>query len=887
MQVITTHINADLDGLAAMIAAQKLYPGAVMVFPGSKKKNLRDFLSQMISHRYEFPGPQTIEPEQITRLILVGTRMPEKIGLLARCLSNHNLEIHLFDHQPAAPESLAGHFELVEKAGSTTAVLVRLLQQKGLAITAREATIMALGIYDKTSSLTHLSTTALDLLSAAWLLEKGAELNIVSRFIGHDLTGQQVDLLHELMDAAGRYTIQNVPVVIITHALPEYVDDLALIVRRLMMMENLDTVFALIAMADRIYLLAESRIAEVNAGIIARDLGGGGHAAEASAAITDMSMGDAEEALVQSLHRHIQAQPVAREMMSHPAITITAGASIEQAKNLLTRYNVTAMPVLCDAALGQNKICGIISRMVVEKAAHHELGHLPVSEYMTTEIKTLPPEAVLSEIRELIIEHHQRLIPIVEGQEIKGIITRTDLLNRLINDPAHLPGSRSNNSELPSPERSRNVSDLIAESLDKNMIFLFRLAGEIAAELGFEAYAVGGIVRDLLLGKKNLDLDIVVEGDSSLFARAMAEKLNGKVMVHQQFNTAMVVMPDGFKIDIAAARLEYYEYPAALPTVEYSSIKLDLYRRDFTINAMAVHLNPEHFGILLDFFNCQNDLEYKSIKVLHNLSFVEDPTRIFRAVRLEQRMGFQISRHTRRLIKNAVNLKLFGQKHNSRFFHELQIIFSEENPIPAIHRLADFDLFPLIWPELGTGGGIDERFTEILTQAHNAVSWLRLLYLEEKCDYWLVYLLAVMARCQSQELEEFCRRFSVAERLKDKLADCKNQAEAADGHFLSQTELADSEKYQVFSGMSTESLLYLMAVTKSREVRQSVSHYITCLKEIKPFLSGRDLIGMGYKAGPRFKEILQTLKYARMDGITKSAEDEVALVKKQFNKDVP
>ena len=171
------------------------------------------------------------------------------------------------------------------------------------------------------------------------------------------------------------------------------------------------------------------------------------------------------------------------------------------------------------------------------------------------------------------------------------------------------------------------------------MIQLLQSIGEVADKLDFNAFAVGGFVRDLLMKKTNLDLDIVIEGDGIAFAKALAAHLGGRYRTHERFKTAVVLMPDDFKIDIATARLEYYEYPAAMPMVELSSIKLDLYRRDFTINAMAIQLNQEHFGTLIDFFNSQNDLKQKSIKVLHNLSFVEDPSRIFRAVRFEKRNG--------------------------------------------------------------------------------------------------------------------------------------------------------------------------------------------------------------------------------------------------------
>ncbi len=887
MQVITTHTHADFDGLASMIAVQKLYPNAILAFSGSQKKNLRRFISQILPYKYDIQQGNNVDLKKITKLIIVDTRISDRIGRFAACLDNENVEIHLFDHHPFGPGDIKGDVENIEDVGSTTTVLTQLLQKKQIAITPEEATIMALGIYEDTGTLTHLSTTPADLRAAAWLVEQGAKLDIIPQFMSHDLTKDQTDLLHELMKTAQKHIIRNTPVVLVTHTREEYSDDFALIVRRLIVMENLDALFALISMAGKTYLLARSRTADVNVGAIARDLGGGGHASVASATMQHTSLAEAEAKLVQALHRHISPYPIASEMMSHPAITIPVNATIHHANDLLTRYNVTAMPVTInqkssDHSSHNEQICGIISRMIIEKAIHHDLGDLPVSEYMATDIKTLSPDATLSEIQELIIKHHQRLIPIVKDNQIKGIITRTDLLNLLISDPTHLPQTQLNEAELPSLERSRNLSTLIDENLDEKLISLFKEIGKAAADLSFEAYAVGGIVRDLLLKKKNLDLDVVIEGDGIIFAKELASRLHGKVITHEHFNTAMVIMKDGFKIDVATARLEYYEHPAAIPSVELSSIKLDLSRRDFTINAMAIHLNPKHFGTLIDFFNCQNDLKNKSLKVLHNLSFVEDPTRIFRAIRLEQRMGFKIAEHTRKLINGAVKLKLFGKGHNYRFFNELQIILSEENPIPIIHRMAEFDLFQFIWPDLKPSREIDETFTEILNHAYGAISWFKKSYPAEKVEYWTIYLLAIMARCQIEDLQNFCTRFSLPHKLRKKLLDHKSQVDEVAASFPVDPDVLSSEKYQILSKISNEGLLYLMAIAPNDETRKFVSYHITDLKKLRPRLSGKDLRKLGYQVGPIFKEILSTLRYARMDGITTSIEDEISFLKTRF-----
>ncbi len=885
MHLITTHLNADFDGLASMIAARKLYPGAILAFPGSQERNVRDFISQSLLYRYDFLKTKQVDLKAIDTLIVVDTRSSTRLGPLAGCLDNPNLKIHLYDHHPQNSSDLTGEIERVENYGSTTTLLTGILRKKGIEITDEEATLFALGIYEDTGSLTHLTTTPADLKAAAWLVEKGAKLDQVAQFLTHELTSVQIGLLHELMKTAKQYTIQDIPVVVVTHSLTEYMDEFALIVRRFMAMENINVLFAVISMGGRIYLIARSRIADVNVGNIARDLGGGGHSTAASATMKDITLIQAQEKLIHTLHKHIHPQPIASEMMSQPAITISFEATISEAKEVLTRYNITALPV-CDftgPSVEQSlPIQGIITRQIIEKAAHHHLDQRPVSDFMSSEVKTLPLKATLADIQELIIEHHQRLIPIVENSTLIGIITRTDLLNRLVNDPAHLPKDLLHESEHPSLERKRNVNTQIIECLDKEMIQLIQTIGEVADSMKYNAFAVGGFVRDLLLKKQNLDLDIVIEGDGIRYAKQLAHHLGGRCRTHERFKTAMVLLPNGFKIDIATARLEYYEYPAAMPTVELSSIKLDLYRRDFTINAMAIHLNPYHFGTLIDFFNCQNDLKQKTIKVLHNLSFVEDPSRIFRAIRFEKRMEFLISPHTKRLITNAVSMDLFGKTNDPRFLSELKIIFSEENPLPAIERMAEFKLFKFLWPDLRPHLKIDRRFTHILTQAQRAISWFRLLYLEDSCQNWMVYLLAIMGRSRLAELKAFCRRFEESQKVTDYLLLQKEGADRAVHHLARSNDLKNSQIVALLEELNIEGLLYIMAVARKNHIKKAVSLYVTTLRQVEGELTGQDLVNLDYKPGPQFKKILLTLRNGRLDGLANDRDEELALLKNTF-----
>ncbi len=890
MEIITTHLNADFDGLAAMVAAKRLYPDAQLVFSGSQEKNLRAFLAEEFRNIYEFKKIKHIDLKKVRRLVVVDTRQPGRIDRLQECLRNPGLELHLYDHHPDAPGDMHGTLEVVEPVGSTATIFTGLFRERGIVPTADEATLMALGIYEDTGSFLFSTTTPRDLVAASWLLEHGANLDIVGQFVSHELSSEQVELLGKLLKNTTSYSIRSVEVMVTKLTIPHYVDDFAVIVRRLMVMENIDVLFALLCMGERIYLIARSRIPEVNVGAIARDFGGGGHASAASATVRNMTLIQAEEKLIHLLHRHIRPRAVARELMSSPVIAVTPEITISEANTLLTRYNVTVLPVVTTPADRENNtnprgLQGIISRRVVEKAIFHKLGHLPVGDYMTTEIATLPETATVADIQELIIEHRQRLIPVVRGEEILGVITRTDLLNLLVNDPSNLPKDLLQEDEHPSVERTRNLSSLISEGLSREIVQLLREAGETAAELGVNAYVVGGFVRDLLLRIRNLDIDIVIEGNGIRFAREFARRRQAQVRTHEKFGTATVILPDAMRVDVATARLEYYEYPAAIPTVELSSIKLDLFRRDFTINAMAIHLNPDRFGTLVDFFNSQNDLKERRINVLHNLSFVEDPTRIFRAIRFEQRLDFRITRHTEKLMKNAVRMNLFNRFSGPRFFTELKIILSEDNPIPALRRMADFDLFPFLWPDLRPNLKIDRRFIHVLTQAGKAISWFKLLYLKERCEPWMVYILAIMSRSRVRELLNFCDRFEVPKKQKKLLVRQKTEVERIAHDMLRRPFMKPSEIYWLLSELENEGLLYLMAIARKKYIQKAVSQFVTTLRNVEPLINGRDLQELGYRPGPEFRTMINHIIELQLNGVVSSREQALEMVRKEYPPD--
>src|SRR5512143_4050626 len=663
MDVITTHLNADFDTIASMLAACKIYPEAVCVLPGSQEETVKGFLVQSAFYNLPMRKPREIDLDKVTRLILVDIRSRGRIGIFGELIGRPGVPVHVYDHHPDEDSDVKGDVEVIRRVGSTTTILVQILKERGIPITQDEATVMMLGIYEDTGSLSFPSTTVDDYLAAAHLLSCGAKLAQVSDILARDLTSGQISLLYDLIQGTRTYTIRGVEVVIAEARREEYVGDLALLVHKLRDMEAVSILFVICQMGDRVVLVGRSRKPEVDAAAVMREFGGGGHAYAASATVKEATTFQVRERILRVLEKVIPRRSAA-DVMASPARAVDAGDSILEVHHTLTRYNINAVPVTRGGA-----VAGILTRQVVEKAVYHGLGEERAGEYMNTDYETVAPDTGIERVQEIIIGKNQRLVPVAQGNELVGVITRTGLLRFLYDmRGVDLPGEGEDVDAEGTMAPRKNVTNLMRDRLPARVLALLRAAGEGAERLEMKAFAVGGFVRDIMMRVENLDVDIVGEGDGIRFAEAFAEEQGARLRPHYKFGTAVMVFPDGFKLDVATARVEYYLKPAALPTVEYSSLKQDMYRRDFVINTLAVRLSPEGFGEVIDFFGAQRDIKEKIIRVLHSLSFVEDPTRILRAMRFERRFGFTVGRHTLNLIRNAVRLDLLSKIPKPRLF---------------------------------------------------------------------------------------------------------------------------------------------------------------------------------------------------------------------------
>jgi tRNA nucleotidyltransferase (CCA-adding enzyme) len=406
--------------------------------------------------------------------------------------------------------------------------------------------------------------------------------------------------------------------------------------------------------------------------------------------------------------------------------------------------------------------------------------------------------------------------------------------------------------------------------LDPGIQRILKRIGRIGDSLGMDTYVVGGFVRDLLLDIENLDIDIVVEGKGDTLAHRMAQDFGGTLKRFPKFGTAVVSLPNGFKIDVATARTESYEKPAALPKVKSASLRQDLRRRDFTINSMAINLNKSTLGDLIDFYEGKKDLEKKVVRVLHNRSFIDDPTRIFRAIRFEQRYNFKIGPQTRGFIKKALEEGLCKTLGDERIRNELIIILNEKKPLAAVKRMEELEVLEHIHPEIK----LNRKTIKILEAITGERETYRKILCGEKVSWWLVNLLALIDNLDLNKTTQLAKRFKFKRKNFAKIITTKKIEKALLRPLAQRKKMLPSGIYRKLTGLSLESLLFMLSKTSSRRARRRIILYLATLRKMKTKITGTDLKKLDLESGLKFREILDKILEARLDGRIKTKKEE-------------
>ncbi|MBD2775906.1 CBS domain-containing protein [Iningainema tapete] len=899
MDLILCHTTADFDALGAAVGLTRLLPGSKIVLPGGVHPVVKDFLAL---YRDEYPliERRAVNPETIRSLVVVDLQDRTRLGKAAEWLDLPDIqEIIVYDHHLEQVGDIEATQLHLEQVGATTTLIAEQLQQKQISLTKAEATVMALGIHFDTGSLTFSCATPRDALALAWLMQQGASLQIVNQYLDPGLSPQLQELLKLALEELKSQEIHGYKIAWVNLQSDNFVPGLSSLASQLMDLTEIDSLllaheYGVEDNISSLTLIGRSHIPNLNLHKLFQPLGGGGHSQAVSLNLRGVDTQAILQQLLDGINATIPHPPTARDLMSSPVRTIRPETTIAEAQRILLRYGHSGLSVV--EATGQ--LVGIISRRDIDIALHHGFSHAPVKGYMTVNMKTITPDTTLPEIESLMVTYDIGRLPVIENEQLVGIVTRTDVLRELHqrSDGRDAPAGRLKTKTAQGNINIPQLRSRLAPQLWK----LLNLASVEAEKRGWHLYLVGGGVRDLLLAQTtgNLmiqDIDLVVDGFHSSadvgagveLAKALQQMYpQARLEIHGAFQTAALLWHndpelESLWVDIATARTEFYPYPAANPEVEASSIRQDLYRRDFTINAMALRLTSPHAGKLLDFFGGLVDLQAKQVRVLHANSFIEDPTRIYRGVRFAVRLGFKLEAQTQEYIQYAINSGVYDRtaKENSktpalqtRLKAELKHILEARYWKPALQLLSDLGALQCIHPTL-------ELDQELLRQLNLLERCLRRFDREQTLIHWQMRLEALIAHLQPQYRGQVAKNLQLPD---DSINYLDNLATA-------QTEITESltnshRPSQVVQMLRSYDLptLIIIAVQSQRHLRRKIWQYLTLWRNIQPILNGNDLRKLGYKPGPQYRLILDDILAATLDGVISDRSEAEKFLTKHY-----
>jgi len=852
-QVIATHGNTDFDAFGAMLAARLLYPEAVVAI-ATPNRNVRDFHRLHADELGAIAEVTRLELDAIRKLVVVETSTASRLGELEQVALDPAVNKVLFDHhgESELPSWVSKDAVIQSADGALTTTLVSILAERELRPTELEATAFALGIHEDTGSLTYATTTQRDVDALSWCMRHGARQDLVNEYLHAPLAPAERQLLHALLDALEPVPSGAGEALVAAVSWPEYVDGVSNLAHKLVDLTDARALVVLVEMDERVIVVVRSRTEGIDAAAIAALFGGGGHA-QAASAIARAELSAVRDQVVRALGASRSGTRTASQVMSAPARAVDPETTVAEAMTLCRRHGQSGVFVVDDG-----KLVGGVSREDLDKAIGHDLAHAPVRGVMSRDVVRSEEDATLAELRSLVTSAEDGRVAVVRRDELVGVVSRADLLRALEGVV----------------QRASEQEDSIADSLRASARLESVL--EAVASLGGgadAAYLVGGTVRDLLLGEESFDVDIAVEGDAIAFAYALAEALGGRATPHRRFGTAVISHGDGEHVDVVTTRTEFYDAPGALPTVERAGLREDLFRRDFTINAMAAALAPHDFGRLVDPHGGRADLVAGIVRVLHNLSFIEDPTRIFRGVRYEARFGFRFDEHSAALLRSCIDLGLVGDLASSRLRDELVTLLEDAAAPTGIRRLG----------ELGADRAIHARLRgddEAVALFERAVTLRDELGVE--VPTWRIGLAALARDLTADEAYDWLDRLKVRRRDGELVVGAIVVAPRIVERLRAES-VEPADVVALADRFAPDAPLLALALDDRRELRD----YFAGLRDVRLEIGGADLIALGLPESPRIGDVLDEIRRRKLNGELAGRDAELAAARELVEADTP
>ncbi|MFN2149174.1 MAG: CBS domain-containing protein, partial [Anaerolineales bacterium] len=771
----------------------------------------------------------------------------------------------VIDHHPIGPD--VPKFDLhVEEVGATSTLLVEQIQALGCDLHPVHSTLLLLGIYEDTGSLTYASTTPRDARAAAWLMECGANLGIAGDFLNHPLSNGQRELYNQLLASVETIDIHGLSILIACGRAGNLVEEISTVAHKLRDVFDPDGLFVIVGLNGSIQLVARSTTEAINVGAVADALGGGGHARAAAALIREKDVDVVRARVIELLHELVEPPVTVGEIMSRDPQLLDPAMPVEAAAEEMFRFGHEGYPVV-----REGRVVGLLTRRAVDRAMSHGMAGEPIERIMDAGHVVIHAGDSIHQLQREMITHGWGQVPVADDAsgEIIGIVTRTDLINTIgMAEEERMGTSLAAHLERALPAPRLGLLQLVIQQADRR---------------GDALYVVGGFVRDLILGQPSVDFDLVVEGDAIGLAQSLAGAYGGRTISHRKFSTAKWELdPDEPRLlqalnlspaddfglprtlDFVTARTEFYPHPTALPSVQRGSIKLDLHRRDFTINTLALRLDGRHYGELLDPWGGGRDLHDGIIRVLHSLSFMDDPTRMLRAVRLEQRLNFQIEPRTLELLHEA--LPFLDQVSGERVRAELELIVKESERVRIMDRLHQLGLLAAIHPALTWDAWLAGRFEAAAQEQAGPNGMAR-----PEEDEFLFYAMWCF-RLAEQEIRSITNRLHFGANDRAHLLETSRlgsfllglNGEAAPSQLVAR--LDESSDRSIFAAW--------LGLVECPRCREWIENYLASWREIWPETTGETLRDLGLPPGPHYKQMLWRLRAGWLDGEIKDASEE-------------
>ncbi|MFC1566387.1 DHH family phosphoesterase [bacterium] len=851
MKIIITHAHYDFDALASALCAKKLFPNAAILLSKKSEKSTKDFLKKFpdILDYKIIEDQKNKRLQNLTKLVLVDTTTIDRNAHFIYQYITDKTEIIIFDHHTDSPILLNTTKTYLKKQGSTTSIILeKIFKKPSITFTKNEILLLMLGIYEDTGMLKYPSTTKND-IQTIQKLKKITKIPkaILEKYVCINLNQKQKTILENLQQNQEVISLGDKTIAFSYVKLKSELQELSSIVHCYRDCNNFTACFVFFEHREKIFVISRSQHKMFPIIDTIHHFGGGGHKTAGSTIVRNWNLFD----LISELKKHYLNKVVANinlEYFNFPVIKVRTKLPVKL--NLSEKLFITKI---------NNKFT-LFSKNELEYLKLHKIK---ISlDLLPNKTKVLSSNNTFHNAYQYIYNKnlHNPFIVKNSKKNTYHLLLQKDVY-KVIGEQVKFYGKI-------------NLDKALHGVFNKRIINILKHISMIAESEHFSPYLVGGPVRDILLQNPVFDLDIVIDkGDGIEFAKKLAKKINADLKIFPRFRTAKLTIDSKIEIDIATTRIETYPFPGSLPEIQEGNIMTDLKRRDFTINAMAIALSKKHYGCIVDPFGGRSDLVNKKVEVLHNLSFLDDPTRIYRALRFATRFGFTYKTHTKKLLYNALDNNIQKTISPKRLKNEIEILFGEINILKIIKTMDKYKILKHIHNKI-------ELTPKIIKYLHkiNHIIFISYIYISEHTyNLWLIYLLIICEDLSVKEREKVSHELVLTKNEKKFFIKAKSISKSI-VEKLSKKNLTPSEIYSIASTIQIEILIYAASLTDNTTYLKNIFSYITKYKSIKVHIDGHALKKLGIEQGKIFKKILREILHNKIDGKIITKQDEISYV---------